>query len=147
MLSIKILILIATLSCARARPADDGRITFRESENENFENRFTKSTILKSDNMTAAFMSLPEASKDFENGEYFQGDIALTAAQERFFFSDDTDDYEDGDGGDNEDRRVFTRTGIIDTKYRWPKNSTGFVNVPYVIDANAKYCEFYFKIN
>lgn len=55
-----------------------------------------------------------------EWGEHFQGDLQLSLQQ--------TNDLNRG-----------SRTGIIDTRYKWIKSSNGKVVIPYIIDANSGY--------
>jgi hypothetical protein len=67
-----------------------------------------------------------EHSKNLEYGDHFQGDIDLSPEQDQAFNSDENF----GKGG---------RTGQLSTSYRWPKNSQGYVIVPFVIHAQSGY--------
>ncbi|KAL7024350.1 hypothetical protein ACKWTF_013004 [Chironomus riparius] len=81
-------------------------------------NLVNDSNILMSDNMTIEFLIDPDGFKNFEDGEYFQGDMVMLDEQLNIL-NDSTD--------------MTYRTGIIGEKYRWPKNSDGKVIVPYEI--------------
>jgi hypothetical protein len=71
-----------------------------------------------------------EKSDDsMEYGEYFQGDLELMPEQDKVFKSKDESDILD------------TRTGQLNEYYRWPKNSQGYVIVPYHIYEESGYCE------
>jgi hypothetical protein len=52
-------------------------------------------------------------------GDHFQGDIELSPEQEEIFMANSSS--------------KGSRTGIVDTRYRWPKNTQGQVIVPYYI--------------
>jgi hypothetical protein len=68
-------------------------------------------------------------STNFEiNPGKFQGDIILTKDQEEVIFAEN---------------RTQGRTGLINLRYRWPKSSSGCVNVPYIFD--NVYCKCYCK--
>jgi hypothetical protein len=62
------------------------------------------------------------ASGDLLFGNHFQGDIVLTEDQEDFFKGNSTS--------------KGSRTGLIDTRYRWLKNRLGQVIVPYTLDGS-----------
>jgi hypothetical protein len=60
--------------------------------------------------------------EDYEvNPDLYQGDIELSEKQKKEFFGD-------------EENQKNKRTGLIDTRYRWPKNAQGNVILPYVLD-------------
>lgn len=61
-----------------------------------------------------------------EYGDKFQGDIVLTPSQEEMF---------NGTG-------KGSRTGLLDTRYRWPKNTAGQVIVPYTFLSSAGFSKF-----
>lgn len=126
-------ILIAVSS---ARPANDGGLIFREDD----DNTLTpmQVDVLPPVNATQAFMFHPNATRKLENGEFFQGDMVLTPEQQRFY--DGIDDGEEESETDDADG-LFTRTGVLNTKYRWPKKE-GKVVVPYKLNNDAKFCEF-----
>jgi hypothetical protein len=67
--------------------------------------------------------------KNLEYGGHYQGDIHLSPEQEEAF-KPDTNSGKVG------------RTGQLSTSYRWPKNSQGFVLVPFVIHAQSGYSRF-----
>jgi hypothetical protein len=73
-----------------------------------------------------SFDSLPIAEVDvngrspLEYGDKFQGDIVLTPSQEEMI---------NGTG-------KGARTGLLSTRYRWPKNNAGQVVVPVVFQAS-----------
>lgn len=108
---------------------------FRDDE----ESSLHQFDVLPSKNATQIFMFHPNATRKAENGEFFQGDMVLTEAQQRFYEGDDVEDENEVDG-------IFTRTGVLNTRYRWPKES-GKVIVPFKINNDAKFCEFEIKIN
>lgn len=55
-----------------------------------------------------------------------RGDMILTGEQEEFYFGNRT--------------KKHSRTGLKDTRYRWPKYWHGFVLVPYIVDSS--FCKF-----
>ncbi|KAG5668447.1 hypothetical protein PVAND_016387 [Polypedilum vanderplanki] len=112
------------------RPQND-RIVFRD-ENDGA----STDSLLPGPNNTIAFIIHPQAQRSLENGNYFQGDMNLLPQQEKYFTTNDTDDDAENE---NEEDGLFTRTGIINTKYRWPKDKEGHVILPYVIDELAKF--------
>jgi hypothetical protein len=63
-----------------------------------------------------------------EYGNHYEGDIILTPEQEEAI---------EKNGRDG-------RTGIIDTRRRWPKVN-GLVYMPYVIDSQSGYCKLFFR--
>lgn len=63
-----------------------------------------------------------QEKKLFESEDKFQGDIVLTKDQEENFFKPP------GKG---------PRTGLSAEFYRWPKNSNGFIILPYTIKESA----------
>ncbi|CRK92010.1 CLUMA_CG005590, isoform A [Clunio marinus] len=60
--------------------------------------------------------------ESYEYGDNFQGDIILS------------EELENDLKGLNSRRQ---RTGLIDTRYRWPKDASGNVIVPYTFDSSA----------
>jgi hypothetical protein len=124
---------LASIVPAFSRPQTD-RVIFRENDDSAFENR---DILLPAPNNSVEFIVHPKAARSLENGNFFQGDMKLLPEQEKFFTSSDNDEEDN----DDEEYGLFTRTGIINTKYRWPKNSEGHVVIPYKIDEAAKYCE------
>lgn len=69
----------------------------------------------------------PERRSPLELGEKYQGDIILTPEQERII-----------NGTRN------SKTGMLNLRYRWPKNSAGFVEVPISYHEPSGYSEFRF---
>lgn len=118
---------------ALARPSND-QIVFRDDEDDG--NQLT-SQILPSVNSSQRFIVHPKASLKLENGEYFQGDMALTPEQQKLYLTEDNGEDEDG----SEPEGLISRTGIINTKFRWPKNANGNVIVPYKINDLSNFCE------
>jgi hypothetical protein len=64
-----------------------------------------------------------EKRSDLEFGDKFQGDIFLTPEQEELI--------------NQVESSKFTRTGLVDEYYRWPKNSEGEVVVPYMFQTSS----------
>lgn len=106
------------------------------------DNSLTSLDILPSPNATQTFMFHPNATRKLENGQFFQGDMNLTPKQRKFYEGgEEEEEGEEGEGEGGEEEGLFTRTGILNTKYRWPKNKAGKVVVPYKISSDAKYCK------
>lgn len=59
-----------------------------------------------------------------ESGKFFQGDIKLIKEQRDYLLDNNS---------------LPTRTGWIDESYRWPKDNSGHVIVPYYINPTAQY--------
>jgi hypothetical protein len=64
-----------------------------------------------------------DGRSESEFGDKFQGDIDLTPEQEAIINGT-------ARGG---------RTGLLNTKYRWPKNSAGYVMVPYAFQPFSQF--------
>ncbi|CAG9807142.1 unnamed protein product [Chironomus riparius] len=77
--------------------------------------------ILQSDNMTAEFLIYQDGFKNLEDGEYFQGDMVMN--EEQLNTINDTSD-------------LSLRTGIINERFRWPKDVHGDVIVPFKISSD-----------
>ena len=67
-------------------------------------------------NPIEAPIEAPKSDEVGMYGDHFQGDIVLSPEQEKLL--NETDSGRNG------------RTGQINMRYRWPKNSQGIVNVP-----------------
>lgn len=134
-MKISITILSLFVASTIARPQGD-LIIFRDDYDDNISNR---PELVPAPNNTAKFITHPEARASLEYGHFFQGDMNLTPEQEQFYASNSSNDDEDT----GESYGLLTRTGIINTKYRWPKDASGKINVPYKIDSAAGYCEFF----
>ncbi|XP_070493994.1 hatching enzyme 1.2-like [Chironomus tepperi] len=123
----KIFVIILLISEISSVPIDDGRIIFRDDNNEdaevvnsqqvNLQRLLDDENLLKSDNLTTEFLIDEDAKDVLENGEFYQGDIVLMEDQLDMLKA--TDD------------EFGTRTGILSQYYRWPKNRLGKVIVPY----------------
>ena len=109
----------------------DDRIYFQDDDdNDIVESRFDVVELRFNDG--SKLESDPDANLNAEfKAELFQGDIMLNEEQESFFNSPK----------DDEDEDVLFKTGLIDTKYRWKKNSDGKAVMPYVISSEAGFCE------
>jgi len=99
---------------------------------------FDDPNILKFGNTTEDFL-INEDDHDakLEYQEHYQGDIILDADQMELLKSEAKE-------GEN-DEEFGKRTGLIWEGYRWPKDTDGYVQVPYVI-ANH-YSKYMQKIN
>lgn len=64
-----------------------------------------------------------------ENGKFFQGDIVLVQDQKEYLLANESGSS------------VPTRTGWIDEFYRWPKDSNGYVILPYYVAPKSEYSE------
>jgi hypothetical protein len=132
---IKFLLFIGiAVASTNGRPQND-RIVFREEDDHHLENRLE--TLLPGPNSSVAFIIHPQAQRSLENGQYFQGDMKLLPEQEKYL----TTNEEEAETDSGDESGLFTRTGLVNTKYRWPKNREGHVILPYKIDELAKYCE------
>lgn len=65
-----------------------------------------------------------------EHGDFYQGDIKLLAEQREIL-----------DRLAVDKTSLSSRTGILNEDYRWPKDSSGNVKVPYEFAKSSKYCE------
>lgn len=111
----------------------DDRIVYPNEDEDGDESRFEVLEFRFNDG--SKIESNPDANLNAEfKAELFQGDIKLTEEQESFFSSPKEDGEEDEEG-------VLFKTGLIDRKYRWKKNSDGKAIVPYVINSEADFCE------
>lgn len=63
--------------------------------------------------------------KSLETG-IFQGDIILTPDQDEYLHNPSVKQ---------------ARTGLLETRYKWPKNQDGFVLLPYTISDAAGFSE------
>lgn len=121
------------IAFSSSRPTIDGGFVFQEDDES-----LANVDVLPPANASQAFMFHRDASRKLENGEHFQGDMILTEAQQRFYDGIDEEEEENAEGDAD---GLFTRTGVLNTKYRWPKRD-GKVLVPYKINSDAKFCEF-----
>lgn len=62
----------------------------------------------------------------------FQGDLKLDETQREVLLKNDSEST----------AFLSSRTGVLDTDYRWPKNPQGHVVIPYIIDGLSGYCKF-----
>lgn len=131
------IILTIFITFSSCRPAIDGGFVFREDD-DSPSTPSRQIDVLPPKNGSQIFMFHPNATRKLENGEFFQGDMVLTEAQQRFY---DGDDENEEENDENEAEGLFTRTGVLNTKYRWPKKE-GKVIVPFKISNEAKFCEF-----
>lgn len=122
-------------------PTPNGGLVFLDDDSDNSLTSLRTVDVLPSSNASRAFMFHPNATRKLENGEFFQGDMNLTPKQRKFYEGSDDDEEEVEDQGDGGEEGILTRTGILNTRYRWPKNKEGKVLVPYKISNDAKYCE------
>lgn len=136
---IKLVFLFASFVLILAYPQGDFIHFAADDDSNDVLSRFRQFEILPSRNSSQKFLRHPEASTALENGEYFQGDISLSPEQEKYYL---TDEDLEGDEGE-EAEGVGSRTGILNTKYRWPKDKNGKVNVPYRIEESANFCEYF----
>lgn len=93
---------------------------------------FVQSKTLTNSDATELHNSHEDISNDtvnpevrLEYGEHFQGDIKLSAVQEREMFPDAA-----------EESSMILHTGLIDKAYRWPKSADGNVTVPIEISSS-----------
>jgi hypothetical protein len=115
----------------------DDRIVFRDSD-EQLSYGISRLGVYetKQDNQRE-IQDDPEADIGLEFSQgLFQGDIVLTEDQQKYFNSSQEQD----------DDEPF-RTGLIDKRYRWLKDSEGKVIVPFIIATDSEYCEFFLKNN
>lgn len=133
-----LLILFLFFSPLLAYPQGDKITYVLDDDNYDVLSRFRQFEILPSRNSSQKFLRHPEASSALENGEYFQGDMRLSPEQEKYYLTDADLDGDDGE----EATGVGSRTGILNKKFRWPKDKNGKVNVPYKIDDAAKFCKY-----
>lgn len=72
--------------------------------------------------------TIQSSDTKYEQGNFFQGDIYLVPEQHDIFkFEPSAVD----------EKKVMT--GLIETKYRWPKDHNGHVIVPYKISKTSNY--------
>lgn len=143
MIFIKFSLFLFFIASTSSHPTPDGGLVFLDDDGDNSLTSLRHVDVLPSSNASRAFMFHPNATRKLENGEFFQGDMNLTPQQRKFYEGDDDVDEEEVEEGDGGEEGIYTRTGILNTKYRWPKNKEGKVTVPYKINNDAKYCENY----
>ncbi|KAL7014936.1 hypothetical protein ACKWTF_016204 [Chironomus riparius] len=80
--------------------------------------------LVKSANNTEEFLIDDSVKQRLENGQYFQGDMIIAKNHENFFFGNATE--------------LPSRTGIIDTNYRWRMNN-GLVTIPYKFWSSSRF--------
>ncbi|XP_070493995.1 hatching enzyme 1.2-like [Chironomus tepperi] len=85
--------------------------------------------LVESANKTEEFLVDDFVKQGLENGEYFQGDMIIAKNQEKFFFGNETEVDENG---------LPSRTGIIDTNYRW-RMRNGLVVIPYKFWSSSRF--------
>ncbi|XP_070493986.1 high choriolytic enzyme 1-like [Chironomus tepperi] len=132
-----LLLLFVIFAPLLAYPQGD-KITYAADDDNDVLSRFRQFEILPSRNSSKNFLRHPEASTALENGEYFQGDMRLSPEQEQYYLTDADLDGEDGEGAEG----IWSRTGILNTKFRWPKDKEGKVNVPYKIEESANFSSY-----
>lgn len=130
-------LVVISLSQILARPQGD-IVFLPDDDSDSFASRFSAFEVLPSDNSSQKYLRHPEATLSLENGEYFQGDMNLLPEQEKYYLTDE--EVEEGDGEEGEG--IITRTGILNTKYRWPKDRNGKVIVPYIIQDSANFSSY-----
>jgi hypothetical protein len=100
----------------------DDRIVFHDKSSEVM---FPEEEFLVSNNKLVT-------QSRFELGNHFQGDIRLSQEQEDELLNPSSSEL----------RSTDIRTGKLHFRYRWPKNSEGFVNIPYKFDAESNFSKF-----
>lgn len=135
-----ILVFITFASITSSLPVPNDRIIFRDEDEDSrrvddspndlgFDQLrlLSDSNLLKSDNTTKEFLFDEAAQQRLENGKFFQGDIVLMQDQlDILTYPDDDDEF-------------GTRTGVLSENYRWPKDRSGKVIVPYSLAKD--YCK------
>lgn len=126
-----VVILLVFLSHITAKPYDD-KIIFRDDDVDEEVRLEDENQILPSND---DLKQLGDAGNEIvqqqlENGNFYQGDIVLLQDQKDYLFATNADNSS-----------VPTRTGWIHEFYRWPKDKSGNVMVPYVISPKAKFCK------
>lgn len=126
-------ILIFAQYCVSKPTVDDGSIVFRDENDVEPVDALLKDGIFKTDG-SGDVAGLEAKHFDMtlqtthEMGAHFQGDLILEPdVVEALLKKNDAGDF------------LEERTGILDETKRWPKDSNGFVKVPYVIDSESSY--------
>lgn len=115
------LLILIVAQYSASIPTNDGRIVFRDENDADSDDG-----ILQADSSgEVAISDIDVHQTGSEMGAHFQGDIVLTADEKKEMLSTDG--------------TVGTRTGLLDLNKRWPKDSAGHVNVPYIIDDKSGY--------
>lgn len=60
---------------------------------------------------------------NLEEGDHFQGDVIISERQLKYMRSS----------------KKLSKTGLIDSRYRWMKISSGQVKIPYYIEPSSPY--------
>jgi len=123
----------------------------------NFQDLKSSDELVESENKTKEFLVDYFVKRGLENGQYFQGeikifckennfkifqkksgDMIIARNQENFFFGSETTTEKIG---------LPSRTGIIDTNYRW-RMRNGLVVIPYKFWSSSRFSESqYVRIN
>ena len=123
--SVALIALIFALNVS-AKPSNDFFFPDREESESDVSPARLEDQLLPWDESNVQHGSTEENEENFEDGEYFHGDIVLNEHQREHLLGNGIDDGS-------------TRTGRIDEYYRWPKNSNGTVIMPYNISLESKY--------
>ncbi|XP_070501111.1 hatching enzyme 1.2-like [Chironomus tepperi] len=146
----KILIFLFLVHKLSAYPVDDDRIIFLDSAESvsrfsevssriddstddlklDLQSLFNDPNVIKSENDTDSFMLENQGSDDALYGQHYQGDIVLSDDQKEFLKATNISEFS-------------SRTGIISLYYRWPKNRSGKVIVPYEISNAYSILEYF----